>query len=623
MALPFPTSAFAIDPATAPESFSANPFRPVTGLGYLLRFGGIEGNAWMGTLLVLQEQGKNLAKLTIHDEGSARIIDGVKIDSFGGHDFVRYSISLPLGDSDRKVEYEIPSRGRKHFHIPSKKHDSNASPIFKLIAQANFVQIAFWSCNGFGGDAKDPQGNWGGIQPMWRDLLRQHQQKPFHVQIGGGDQLYADGTPHSIFKDVPLLVKWLETEDIHERFKVQWTKEHEKSVADFYFLAYIYHFQEAEFSEALATIPYTFVCDDHDLLDGYGSYPDFIRDAPIMRNAGRLAYRFYLLFQHHTTFAEAEREQFLFPAPVGYSWLKASGPSTSILAIDSRVGRTETQVVAQDAWNAIYARLDSKLSSAKAAGNPVKHLLVVATVPVVYPRMKLADTVIETVSAIEKNVRSVVRTVSKSVESLSNSLASVLKFQILSGRATSGIGQAVVGSFGQPELRDDLIDEWTHPNHLEERNHMVQKLQEFSEKYRVRVTFLSGDVHICGFGRFRSENFDDAAFAKDHRGMVQVVSSAIGNNPPPPIILKYLHTNNRVLPPKESGIPNTVEEMFETFRKDVDGKDLQNLTWLLNRRNWSSITPDSDNSLAVDLHVENLDREQHSVLFPIQVPALI
>lgn len=28
--------------------------------------------------------------------------------------------------------------------------------------------------------------------PLWRDLLRAHEQKPIHVLVGGGDQIYCD-----------------------------------------------------------------------------------------------------------------------------------------------------------------------------------------------------------------------------------------------------------------------------------------------------------------------------------------------------------------------------------------------------------------------------------------------
>jgi hypothetical protein len=32
-----------------------------------------------------------------------------------------------------------------------------------------------------------------GYDPLWEDLLVKHAEKPFHVLVGGGDQLYCNG----------------------------------------------------------------------------------------------------------------------------------------------------------------------------------------------------------------------------------------------------------------------------------------------------------------------------------------------------------------------------------------------------------------------------------------------
>ena len=32
-----------------------------------------------------------------------------------------------------------------------------------------------------------------GYDPVWVDLLAKHAEQPFHVLVGGGDQLYCDG----------------------------------------------------------------------------------------------------------------------------------------------------------------------------------------------------------------------------------------------------------------------------------------------------------------------------------------------------------------------------------------------------------------------------------------------
>lgn len=59
--------------------------------------------------------------------------------------------------------------------------------------------------------------------------------------------------------------------------------------------------------------------------------------------------------------------------------------------------------------------------------------------------------------------------------------------------------------FDLPELYDDLLDEWCHDSHINERNHVLKKLQEFAEAKSIRVTLFSGDVHCAAFAMFRSD----------------------------------------------------------------------------------------------------------------------
>ena len=52
-------------------------------------------------------------------------------------------------------------------------------------------------CNGFSAgvnpdDFRGP-GFASGYDPVWVDLLMKHEEKPFHLLMGGGDQLYCDG----------------------------------------------------------------------------------------------------------------------------------------------------------------------------------------------------------------------------------------------------------------------------------------------------------------------------------------------------------------------------------------------------------------------------------------------
>ena len=51
-------------------------------------------------------------------------------------------------------------------------------------------------CNGFSAGVNQDEfrgpGYKSGYDPMWFDLLREHARAPFHVLVGGGDQLYCD-----------------------------------------------------------------------------------------------------------------------------------------------------------------------------------------------------------------------------------------------------------------------------------------------------------------------------------------------------------------------------------------------------------------------------------------------
>jgi PhoD related phosphatase len=44
--------------------------------------------------------------------------------------------------------------------------------------------------------------------------------------------------------------------------------------------------------------------DDHDIIDGFGSYPSPFMQCPVFSNLGMAAFKYYLLFQHQTSIEE-------------------------------------------------------------------------------------------------------------------------------------------------------------------------------------------------------------------------------------------------------------------------------------------------------------------------------
>lgn len=158
----------------------------------------------------------------------------------------------------------------------------------------------------------------------------------------------------------------------------------------------------------------------------------------------------------------------------------------------------------------------------------------------------------------------------------------------------------VLGQFG-PELLDDMVDSWACNIHTEEKKKFIELLQDIAKQRGVRVTFIAGDVHVGGAGRlFSTDSTGDRL--RDSNDMVQIVSSAIVNGPPPAAVIKALHRATKTYPLNDF----TSEQMTEIFNQDVNGEDLEH-KMLLNRRNWCEVRELSGLELEFTIRVENED----------------
>jgi hypothetical protein len=167
------------------------------------------------------------------------------------------------------------------------------------------------------------------------------------------------------------------------------------------------------------------------------------------------------------------------------------------------------------------------------------------------------------------------------------------------------------------------MDHWTHANHDHERTMVIRTLQEIAFSRRLRVTLVSGDVHCCGVGYLYDPNAP-----QDHKLMYQIVTSAIVNVPPPGMVIKLLHNNDKLYVPQLNSrqgtkvVSDTKEEMMELFAKDVDGKDLGNLKKLLPRRNYAICKGGEDLGEIWEICVER-GRGSETVKYgPIAIPRL-
>ena len=275
-----------------------------------------------------------------------------------------------------------------------------------------------------------------------------HSQIHYHGQVGGGDQIYCD----AVFS-LDCLKPWLSIKDKIQKRKDPFTARMLDDVHEFYFRLYLAHFKTPSFREALATIPFNFIWDDHDIFDGYGSYPDYLQNSKVFDGVFEAALRFYLLFQHHTN-VDLYKTQDI--GDCSQTTLLAYGPFLAVLSIDVRSERALEHVVPQRSWNQIWAALDALSKSCQ-------HLIVNATIPLCYPRIS-GEIMFGMAANVVKSTHSIVEDLQKLV--VTNKKPSAASEEAIDYEtwadafAKTGAFKQIVNKFGEPELLDDLNDHW-------------------------------------------------------------------------------------------------------------------------------------------------------------------
>lgn len=467
------------------------------------------------------------------------------------------------------------------------------------------------------------------MRPLWDDMLRRHRHNPYHVMLGGGDQIYCD----DVWK-LPSLREWLAVKGKENRRDAEWTDTMDGEVDKFYFNHYCRHFAEDGIREAFAKIPQVNVCDNHDVFDGFGSYPEYLEKSNVFQNLRRIGYKYFLLFQHQTS-AESDRTGMFIENSSSYSVISSLGTRMSVLMLDTRHQRSREHVVLDEEWDVTFAALEKLPPS-------VRHLLVVTGVPIIYPRLASVESALQITGKLKKKTNKGYNIVTKGV---GKGVGMVLgdkvqeKFENITNKVKlkmgkSGMMSKVLNDFGEVSLDDDLIDHWTNGHHEKERADAIARFQKLSREGNLRVTFLAGDVHCGTVGRLFNPERET-----DHRLMYQVVSSAVVNAPPPDIVLKKVHgscAKGNAKPTKygDDGV-DTHEEMIELFATDVDGESAPGPgKKLMGRRNWCSIrrasaggggdadAEDDEDKLDFCLMVENENWRDPSVPYGVRVPAL-
>ncbi|KAK0618159.1 hypothetical protein B0T17DRAFT_592030 [Bombardia bombarda] len=427
----------------------------------------------------------------------------------------------------------------------------------------------------------------GGIGFMWKDILQKNIEcGGFHVQLGLGDQIYGD----RLWREVPLLRQWLGMQGRENRKNAPWTARHEEDVAHAYFHYYTSHFDQPFMREAFAQIPHVLQIDDHDIFDGFGSYPDYMQSSAIFKNIGRIAIEMYLLFQHHTTveiLRNVSSDLDLFTVTgAGWHFVKYLGPAVVVVGPDCRSERTQTRVMAGPTYQGFFPKVAMLPPS-------VQHCIWMLSVPVVYPRLETVETLANTFATGKKAVNTTYNLLGK----VTSSVAGVVggKEMVAHGfkevkRAVgkSGLMGNVLNQFGEFDIAEELKDLWTHESKDLERTYLIRTLQGIAQQKGIRMTFLSGDVNCSGAGLVH-----DPSHPSDHKTMYQIITSPVVAAPAGNYLLKMLHNNKLLYVPANghkstNEVSDTKEDMMEIFHTDASGAPRE-LKKLMARRNYVAI----------------------------------
>ncbi|KAI1172469.1 hypothetical protein F4777DRAFT_581873 [Nemania sp. FL0916] len=471
--------------------------------------------------------------------GKYRDVHGFRLHAERGHTFWRFSLEVELCDKQQRIGYRINGGPTTCFWVPARGESMN---------------IMFHSCNGFS-QSVNPD-DFSGPDPMWRDVLNVHQTRPFHVMIGGGDQVYND----AVANKAKRFHEWIAIKNPLHKSNAPFTAAMQDELEVFYLERYMMWFSQGLFGLANSQIPMVNMYDDHDIIDGFGSYPHHFMKSPVFSGLGNVAFKYYMLFQHQSVPDETEESE---PSwclgiqrgpyinQLSRSIFVSLGARVSLLAVDARTERTRDEVVNQDTWRKLMDRCYDEIDKGK-----TQHLLVLLGVPIAYPRLVWLETIL--------------------TSRLLDPIKALSKFGVL--------GNFINHFDGGVEVLDDLDDHWTAKNHKVERRYIIEDLQDLAVDKSIRVTILSGDVHLAAVGQFYSNPKLRIPKHKDFRYMLNVVSSAIANTPPPDLMADILNKRNKI----HHFDKETDENMMPLFAHGVDGKPRNNKN-LLPHRNWCSI----------------------------------
>ncbi|MFV3128630.1 alkaline phosphatase family protein [Niveispirillum sp. KHB5.9] len=356
---------------------------------------------------------------------------------------------------------------------------------------------------------------------LWARLLGRHRAQPLHLMLMGGDQVYAD----ELWQRVPAL-RQLSEAKMMKRTGLTAGPELEAQLEAWYIATYLHAWNQAEPAALQAGVASMCMWDDHDIIDGWGSHPPELLDSPAYQAIYAAARRAFRLFQVGMG-DDDPADTLVASAPPGFSQgMMLNG--IGILAPDLRSERTHTSVLSPASLSEMPEWLERFATC--------RHLLLMSSVPLIFPGFGLAERLLN----------------------------------MLPGRQT---------------MEDDLRDQWRSPVHLEQWRTVLRILADFARRSGVRITILSGEVHLAAHGTVSGPG----------TLLRQLVSSGIVHPPPHGVGVQMMELRAAKR-----------EELWDRLSLSMEVMD-ENGRRLLAQRNYLTINGQDEGDLLAEWHIEGRD----------------
>lgn len=429
----------------------------------------------------------SLIELVVSARGITARVPPTTIEGTFQNTLFRFEFEIDPSVESETVDYVI-----ELSNTPVECASGNSRWTFVVPGQEVIPKVGFASCNG---DHKlMPPEMHSSEFIMWEKLFQAHHQEDlaysFHCLLLCGDQVYAD----PIWDRVPYFAKHgLNGRNSTRKMSAHKINPSEKSdfiaqLEAFYEELYVGCWTRPAIAKVLASVPSVMMWDDHDIFDGWGSYPKDLQNCEVFQEIYAVAKRYFELLQIRT------RSNFALISENHYSQ-RVPFRNFEMLILDNRSLRTRDQIMSDLQYKELEDIKDGSVFD-QAHGELAKQRTFIFGIPVPVAHLNYKK-----------------------------------RAEGLLGR----IGWAFKNNFVK-SYDDDALDHWDHHLHEGEQKRLIDLLFSFGDTHEPKyIHIVSGDVHSAGAGRV------ERGQGTEKRHLNQLIASPIVYHPVGKIQQKIVH----------------------------------------------------------------------------------